>query len=121
MDTAPDSCIPWETPYASAFGSGYVPFSVTIENIIAECEANNQPGTCQSMTCEVEGYFLQSWFTYAVFGGETDYTKLHSQGFDVNSECPTSPGRGISTVECCGQYPVRYPYRHVRNQKECCG
>ena len=115
-------CVPWEIPYSSAFGGGFQPFGFNIPNLNAECEAVNTPGSCEAQTCKVEGYFVQSYFTYAIFGGGIDRSMRHEEGFDYDGICDIkNPSGTLGNLEedCCGEYPIRYPYRHG-GEKECC-
>ena len=145
-------CVPWKIPYVTAFGGGFNPFSgVNIQNLNSECEAVNTPGSCEAQTCKVEGYFVQSYFIYAIFGGGIDRSMRHEEGFDFDSVCNINYSYGrknfissalgyldnINDIDdlrysrpfrfdsspmqenCCGEYPIRYPYRH-KGEKECC-
>ena len=153
MDEQNQPCIPWEIEYNSAFGSGAMPFGLDMTNLINECENQNTNNTCGEMTCKVEGWFVQSYFTYSVWGGGIDVNNRHENGFDPVNTCgakdldattapnvdpfegensddddgptynATTPANPAPTnsvsQECCGSYPVRYPYKHsVSNQ--CC-
>ena len=80
-------CVPWEIPYSTAFGGGFTPFGVNLQNLNSECEAVNIPGSCEAQTCKVEGYFVQSYFTYAIFGGGIDRSMRHEEGFDYDGIC----------------------------------
>ena len=144
-------CVPWEIPYSTAFGGGFTPFGVNLQNLNSECEAVNIPGSCEAQTCKVEGYFVQSYFMYAIFGGGIDRSMRHEEGFDFDGICNINyslsrknfalsalgeislkndvPSRDSRQFEfelptlvqedCCGEYPIRYPYRHG-GEKKCC-
>ena len=187
MDSVEDgqACIPWDTPYESAFGQGFASKlgGMSMQSLQEECRINNPPDSCAEWTCMVEGWFVQSWFTFHVFGGGFNMAFSHRNGFDPEEECglhvaeptpsptpPESPGvvnvftpwdgyspfkptditgdsQGpmysldpiegtvfpfeptemalisvpITTlVDCCGDYPLRYPYKH-NGGKQCCG
>lgn len=151
MDDAGTPCIPWEIEYNSAFGSGAMPFGLGMANLITECEDQNPDNSCGEMTCKVEGWFVQSYFTYSVFGGGIDTSKMHEAGFDPVATCGAkdnsapppqnvdpfedddSSGSGVGNIvdtppatpvdivtkECCGAYPIRYPYKHS-SSNQCC-
>ena len=87
MEDAGTPCVPYEVTYNSAFGSGLAPFGLTMDNLIQECEAQNTPGSCESMTCQVEGWFLLSYFTWSVWGGAIDTSQSAANGFDHDSTC----------------------------------
>merc|ERR1711953_828751 len=44
-DEAGTPCTPYDLVYNSAFGSGLAPFGLTMENLNAECDAQNSGGT----------------------------------------------------------------------------
>ena len=83
-------CVPYEVQYNSAFASGMAPFGVTLEMLVEECERQNVAGSCECMTCKIEGWFLLSYFTYSVYGGLLDSNMMHSNGFDHDANCKTS-------------------------------
>lgn len=114
-------CIPWEQPYNSAFGGGISPFTLNMVGLVNECDAQNSPNTCAVHTCKVEGWFVQQYFTYAIFGGLIDHSQRHEMGFSVEANCVTVQGNnGNWENGCCGEHPQRYPYRAPPNEKACC-
>ena len=121
MDTEAweDECIPWETDYESAMGMGGLN-GMTMSELQNECEVKNGEGTCASLTCAVEGWFVQSFFLYSVNGGTLNQEMMHSNGFDVNDSCPIKQGE-FSEKECCGQYPERFPFKTSNGVRGCCG
>lgn len=115
------ACVPWEIGYNSAIGSGaFPPFGLTKANLNTECDRVNPGNFCGAATCKVEGYFVQSYFTYAIFGGLIDITKRHENGFDPALNCATPTGTGPSEEACCGHYPERIPYRYNGDNRDCC-
>jgi len=111
-------CIPWEVPYNSAFGSG-IPSGLTMSGIVEECDRQNTPDSCESWTCKVEGWFAQSYFTYAAHGGLINPAHMHSNGFDPKQDCPIQTGIK-SERQCCNDYPVRFPYKTYGGSRSCC-
>ena len=122
------TCVPWVIPYNSAYGGGYTPFGFTLENLREECVQLNPDQVCESLTCMVEGLFVQSFFSYAIFGGQINHQYRHqlddgSPNFDPNDgSCPTvEVPLGPNDLECCGEYPIRYPFHNRSNSRQCCG
>lgn len=123
FENTPFACIPWEVDYNSAYAGGYHPLGLQPGHIEDECDRINTVGTCQNAVCRVEGYFMQGFFTEAIFNMGIDTTKNHNNGFNPEDEanCPTivhNPGQ--YDMECCGEYPKRFPYKDRDNNK-CCG
>lgn len=155
-DHGEEACTPWEITYNSAFGSGFTPFGLTMINLVSECEAQNPGNQCAIDVCKTEGWFVMSYFTYAIFGGEIDNANRHSSGFDPHATCgrkvenppaaspifgtttvapttftangggnggnatPTDPSPSMfPTNDCCGLYPLRFPYV-LSNLNNCC-
>ena len=144
------TCTPYEVVYNSAFGSGLAPFGLTMANLVDECDAQNVAGSCEAAVCKVEGWFLLSYFTWTVFGGQMDSSKMASNGFDHDDTCkgikalaaggltpaannpfPTGNNNGNSAgstpvndipteKKCCGDHPLRFPYNHSDALKMCC-
>lgn len=111
-------CVPWEVSYNSAFGSG-IPYGLSMEGLVEECNRQNGIGTCQAWTCKVEGWFVQSYFTYSAFGGQINLANRHENGFDTNLNCPINNGPS-SDKACCGFYPLRFPYKTYNGERGCC-
>jgi len=111
-------CIPWETSYNSAFGSG-IPTGLTLSGLSAECDVQNPPDTCAAWTCKVEGWFVQQYFLYSTSGGLINAANRHENGFDMDVGCPIQTGI-ISEKSCCGEYPIRFPYKTYGGARDCC-
>lgn len=109
-----DSCIPWE--------AGYVPAAVgETDDIISQCHDRNADfGTCAIRSCMVESQFVTSMFRFLISGGAMNTDNNHSNGFDVEANCPTVPGHA-SEKDCCGHYPYRHPFKTYGGQRSCCG
>jgi len=118
FDNAGSPCTPWQIPYNSAFGSG-IPTGLSLAGLIQECDTNNTPGSCEAEVCKVEGWFIQSYFTYAVNGGTINLLNQHSAGFDVATECPITTGVK-SERACCGTFPTRFPFKTYGGDRACC-
>merc|ERR1712176_615978 len=116
------ACIPWEIEYNSAYAGGYHPLGLEPGHIEDECDRINTPGTCQNAVCRVEGYFMQGFFSEAIFNLAINTEYNHSMGFNPDeNNCPTiTHVQGDYELECCGVYPHRIPY-HNRENNKCCG
>ena len=69
----------------------------------------------------VENYFVVSMVKLFLSGVEFDDTLLHSKNiFDPKEDCPTVLATQKSDKECCGQYPLRFPYKHLNGERGCC-
>jgi len=112
------SCVPWEIPYNSAFGSG-IPTGLTMDGLKAECDSQNNADTCEAWTCKVEGWFVQQYFTYAANGGLINENYRHVNGFSTDANCPISNGIQ-SEKACCGEYPLRFPFKTYNGARDCC-
>ena len=56
-------------------------------------------------------------------GEALDSTYEHASGFQPNQEnCPTVDGP-YSDKKCCGNYPLRFPYKTLNGdmERDCCG
>lgn len=111
------TCIPWEVEYKAAVGGSLV---TTFEACQA---ANSDKSNCAVRACTVEGTFVENITAFLVFNnGGLDDSKRHSNGFDPKVGCPTKTGgSGSSEVQCCGTYPVRYPFKTLDGERACCG
>jgi hypothetical protein len=107
-------CIPWE--------EFYVPAAVgETEDIIDQCTSRNTEwGTCAVRSCIVESQFVTSVFRHMIAGGKMNDENNHINGFDVEENCPTTPGNQ-SEKDCCGHYPFRHPFKTYGGQRDCCG
>jgi len=110
--------LPWTIPYNSAFGSG-IPAGLSLAGLKSECDAQNTADTCEAWTCKVEGWFVQQYFLYATNGGIINANYRHANGFSPSSNCPISDGIQ-SEKACCGEYPLRFPFKTYNGARDCC-
>lgn len=111
------SCVPWEVEYEAAVGGSEV------TELEACTLANSDKGNCAIRACTVEGTFVASLTAFLVLnnGGIND-DRRHSEGFDPKESCPTKVGGGgPSEISCCGVYPVRFPFKTLGGDRDCCG
>jgi len=113
-DDDSEQCTPWET--------FYVPAAIgETEDIVDQCtERNSEFGNCAVRSCIVEMQFVTSVFRNMLGGGAMNDQFNHNNGFDVEENCPTTPGQQ-SEKSCCGHYPFRHPFKTYGGQRQCCG
>merc|ERR1712150_208361 len=87
----------------------------------SECNSRNAVDSCEARACMVEGYFVVSIMDLFVSGHFADPMKQHSMGFDHSSICHAKGVGASSEHECCGIYPLRYPFKTYDGLRECCG
>jgi hypothetical protein len=113
IDNGEPECRPFEIPYNSSTGFG------TLETIVSSCTLINPSDPCSLRSCIIEGHFVISVFS--LFGNgffiESQYS--HANGFDPTT-CTAPRANLFGPTECCGDYPVRYPFK-TNNVRECCG
>merc|ERR1739848_679087 len=116
VEAGDDDCVPWEVSYIAAVGG-------TEDQIREGCINNNPNNTCAQNACSVEGYFVENLVALALSGNAADYDSFgHTQGgFDAIEQCPTKKGNGGGEKECCGNYPLRYPFKVLDGDRACCG
>ena len=96
--------------------------------ILNACETANGGANCASRACAVELGFLRDWWTLQqqFYVGTLDnevgkYKHISAGGtFDPESSCMKIPG-DVSEKRCCGNYPLRFPYRTLDGSRSCCG
>lgn len=118
MDAADDGvtgCVPWDQPYSPVIQLG-----INNEDLEIECAQKND-NDCSRRSCSVEGRFILNIFGAFFSGVPFDPTPKHSLGtFNPADDCPIIPGPP-SPKECCGDYPVRYPFKTLDGDRACCG
>lgn len=117
-DSPDGECLPEETGYR---------FSAKIDAVTGDTvvECINTPGSCRRNICECDKAFA-SRLPQAAEGtdGWSGAHHAHYGNFDSRSSCLArihTPGASHK-VECCGQYPDRFPYRFAKDNsgKQCC-
>lgn len=112
-------CAPWDVTYHSGTGS------VEDISLFQRCQNLNPDDNCAQRACAVEGYFIENLLAALVAGAVIDYDSYgHSKGnFDpsADGDCPVKKAAGTSnTRECCGRYPIRFPYKTLDGDRSCC-
>jgi len=90
--------------------------------ILADCEANNAGDSCHQEICKAEMIFTAR-ILYAIGATGFDSDLKHENGFDARAEgnCQKIEGAEVEdfTLECCGSYPTRRPYKQTES-RQCC-
>jgi len=120
-----EPCVPWDVVYNSVSGLGMVltnPNNNNVEDALRhKCRKMNKNNWCAEKACIVENYFIIKTLHLFLKGVEFDPDMKHSLGhFDPKSGCPIKAGNGDSEKECCGEYPVRFPYKTLGGERSCC-
>lgn len=122
-----EDCVPWEENYIEPTGLGW--WSKTGDDegmklaLRKECmKKNKKKSTCAQRSCIVEGYFSINLFILLTSGVKYDPKLLHSRNkFDPKQECQIKINQQTAEKQCCGQYPIRFPYKYLPGRRECCG
>jgi hypothetical protein len=124
-----ENCVPWEVDYTEPTGLGW--WSKTGDDegmkmaLQKECAKKNKRGKdswCAQRSCMVEGYFSINLFGLLTNGIKYEKDLLHSRNkFDPKSDCPVKTNPDQAEKMCCGDYPIRFPYKHLSGKRECCG
>ena len=112
------SCIPWEVDYLPGLGVG--------QNLYKSCKELNSDDMCKTRACAIEGHFTNNLVAILLSGNFMDYASFgHFDGFDASHDggCPVKSGiKGVSASKnCCGAYPLRFPYKNLDGERACCG
>lgn len=89
-----------------------------------DCAANLE--FCAQKSCIVESHFIRELVSQGATVWENyDTSMRHSANFDAQAECyKTRDGNGVGgtgrNIECCGEYPFRYPYNTKHGLVQCC-
>lgn len=110
-------CEPWNVDYVSSAMSSF-------NGLISGCTNANAGNMCAIRACIVEGWFANAVldiFTSQHYVHEPGL--LHANGFDKELNCVGShpPPDPNSKVQCCGEFPHRYPYQDLGGERACCG
>lgn len=114
--TGNDTCVPWEVFYISGIGGGEAA-------LVQTCDAFNTD-LCAAAACKIEGLFVLKVFNSFLGGNSLAPEYSHANGFDDRTGCPlVGECEGADCLEkvCCGEYPVRYPFRPLGGIRGCCG
>jgi hypothetical protein len=118
-DKEQEQCTPWEVKYNSAFNNGLY-HDLRMDQLSYLCKKANTKNSCAAMACQIEGWFVQSFFTYFANGGRVDLNNLkHSNGFKHKNNCFGNI-KELEELDCCNNFPLRYPFRNKEGTKKCC-
>jgi len=113
--TGDETCTPWEVSYTAGIGNG--------EGLLKHSCAVLNADHCAQYACLVEGRFVINIFNLFMTGDTNFATDpySHSEGFDPVTGCQIIDGTADPNHECCGAYPLRFPYKPQNGQRGCCG
>jgi len=120
-----EECTPWDVQYNSASGLGLLASddanNATLEDALRfKCKKVNKKSNCAARACMVENYFVVRMVRLFLHSVQFDPSLKHDLGlFDPKVDCPTKEGVK-SEKECCGEYPLRFPYKHLNGDRACC-
>merc|ERR1711988_406407 len=113
---------PWEEMYNHIDLSKFV--SAPYDGVDIECDTLNPGNDCAARACTVESYFILHLVKYTLIPvgdpNSFDQSVQHANGWDPTAHC-FPVGADTSPMECCGTYPVRFPYRTKNGDRACCG
>jgi len=117
-------CVPWDVVYNGATALGLDPAD-PLNNVLASairrsCDNSNRVDKCAQRACKVEGFFVMNLFRHFLAGVIFDPSLKHTNGFNPKLDCPLSGNRIDSDKECCGDYPLRFPYKTLDGARQCC-
>jgi len=118
-DAGTGDCLPEETGYRFAASFDGVTGATVVQCL-------NPEGSCRRNICECDKAFASRLPQAAESSdGWNGAHHAHYGGFDSRSSCLArihTPG-SEHKVECCGEYPDRFPYRFAKDNsgKQCCG
>ena len=99
-----------------------------LDNLNFVCDGFNNvnpitgAGLCANAACKIEGKFVLEMFNMFVTGTPIDHSVHHAANFDYDNTCVNSgKGQGPSEKQCCGDFPVRRPYKTYDGSRACCG
>jgi len=122
------------TVYKSAVGGGSTS-PMNLDRLQFECEKSNKAANekdqqfaadgssldCKIKLCKVEGWFIQTIFKIVyremVFPNRPKYAMAFGN-FGREEVCKLPKNPGPTTRACCGDYPIRFPYRDTN--RGCC-
>lgn len=121
-----DGCIPWDVDYNSASGLGLSAADPLNDNFLYAirrgCERANKRNACAQRSCKVEGYFVMNMFLDYLNAVTFDPSLKHDLGFfHPKDDCPIGGEHSPSDKECCGEYPIRFPFKTLEGDRGCCG
>lgn len=106
-------CEPWSVTYRSATGLGG-------SGIDEECYEVNPSDQCAARACIIEGRFVVSILNLFLTGHTIESHLKVQGGFIRDGTCIGRPGKR-SPKACCGDYPVRFPFKLDSGKRACCG
>jgi len=78
---------------------------------------------CASRVCSCELSFVENLLAFFIGGGAINPDNKHANGFVFDpreGDCAVDGSRA-SEPGCCGNYPLRRPFKKLDGERECCG
>ena len=112
---------PWEVSYTHVDLNNYLnTLTLSYEDVHIECETKNAGDDCKSRACAVESYFILNLVTLALTPNTFDYSFSHAENvWDPTANC-LPMDLDSSEKECCGDYPLRFPFKTKNGERGCC-
>ena len=111
---------PWSTNYQIIPLTAWMFGGNPDGDMYADCQELNPDSECAARTCAVESFFTLNLIGEGLSMKPFDESLKHDTGFDVEKNCPRKIGSDNSPLECCGEYPPRFPYKTKDGQRGCC-
>lgn len=139
-----------DTEYNDTLTQVQEPFEESTD-FMAECATRNPNSDCAAIACAVDAEFIRSVFNYLAdntlnmtlsgwygFDGNVCSGHVPKVGADgtttvppiFTTEAPAPGGTTVApgttqeppqTMDCCGSYPMRYPFKLLEGSRSCCG
>ena len=91
-------------------------------NLVFNCDGFNAFSGCAAAVCKIEGKFVLDTFNYFITGGQVDHSMHHAANFDYANTCVgNGKNQGPSEKACCGDFPIRSPFKTYDGTRACCG
>jgi len=133
------SCIAHEEAECNPSTKNYNRISPTATDIWQDCALSNMGDTCAIKTCAADNQFSKSYSTLSMDKfREVGLDAVQAAGnilnllisdafkhpapnsFDFDQQCPKNPGTTFGDKQCCGSYPLKFPYRDQNGGRDCC-
>ena len=138
------TCNAFEVNYNDAITQITDPFN-TATDLVSACNTENPTDNCAATACAVDSHFIRGIFNFMRdstlnmtlsgfygFDGSACVLRAVVNSLDSSTTMPPAPFAtqptqanptvaGVVNLDCCGDYPSRYPYKPNGGQKDCCG
>lgn len=130
-----NSCDAWSSDYiiderlASLAAVQIVPDDAA-EYFQNNCDASS--GVCAYHSCIIEQNYIYNVMRYLLpfstganllqgaLDAATESAFFQENGFDQVMDCPVKMGGVTSEKSCCGDFPTRFPFKMLGDERKCC-